>query len=76
MLFAECWMQEYCAIICAWMAEYSKMIHLQMIKQPQVCGCDAQTASLENGNSLSWQFSDHWLSFQTMIQVTEGDQIK
>jgi hypothetical protein len=53
MLFAECWMQEYCAIICAWMAEHSKMIHLQMIKQPQGCGCDAQTVSLQNGNSLS-----------------------
>jgi len=73
MFCVDSWMRQYYPVICAWTADHFQIIHLNSIKQPHYPAREAPESSLGEGNTSSWQLRDHWLNFQTMILVTQGD---
>jgi len=74
MLCADSQMQQCYPVICAWMADYLKIIHLHSIKQPHCPLCEAPKSLFGEENSSSWQFGDNWLYFQKIILATQGDK--
>jgi len=73
-LCAACWKLKLYSSIDAWTSNIFEGIHLHAITEPHYLMWVAQISLLGEQNSTSWQLRDHWLYFQKMILITQGDE--
>jgi len=64
MLCADGQIQQCYTVICAWTADYSKIIHLHLIKQPHCLVWEPQKSSFADRNSSWWRWRDIPLYFE------------
>jgi len=73
-LCADCRMQQCYPVICAFTADYFKIIHLHSTKRPHCPGCNAPKSSFGASNASLSQFAVDRLYFQKMILAMQGDE--